>query len=87
MNRFLQKCVEDFEEVSAEIGLIPALLYSTLIILMTIVGFVVVLILGALVLALSPLVLAVVLGAMWSSRSDRTKLGRAKPAPDPWLSE
>jgi uncharacterized membrane protein YphA (DoxX/SURF4 family) len=87
MNRFLRKCVEDFEEVSGEIGLIPALLWATLIIIMTVVGFVVALILGALVLTLSPLVLVVVLGTLWSSRSDRAMVVRAKQAPDPWLSE
>ncbi len=87
MNGYLRGCVEDFERVSGEIGFLPALLLASLIVLVTFVGFGVALILGALVLALSPLVLVVVLGALRSSRSDRAKLGRAKQAPDPWLSE
>jgi uncharacterized membrane protein YphA (DoxX/SURF4 family) len=87
MNQYLRRCVEDFERVSTEIGFLPALLWATLIIIMTVVGFGVGLILGALVLALSPLVLVVVLGALWSSRSDRAMVVRAKQAPDPWLSE
>ncbi len=82
-----RRSVDEFERVSTEIGFLPALLWATLIIFMTIVGSIVVLILAALVLALSPLVLVVVLGALWYSRTDRAKMGRAKPAPDPWLSE
>ena len=88
MNRYLRSCVEEFERVSGEIGLIPASLYATLILIMTVVGCVVVLVLGALVLALSPLVLAVVLPALYLSRSGRARAGWSKPpSPDPWLSE
>lgn len=88
MNQYLRSCVEEFERVSGEIGLIPALLYSTLILIMTVVGGVVVLVLGALVLALSPLVLAVVLPALYLSRSADSASGGAKPScMDPWLSE
>ncbi len=87
MRHARSRCVDEFERVSTEIGFLPALLWATLIIFMTIVGSIVVLILAALVLALSPLVLVVVLGTLWYSRSDRAKMGRAKQAPDPWLSE
>ncbi len=87
MNQYLRRCVDEFESVSGEIGFLPALLIATLIILLTFVGFVIALILGIMLLALSPLVLVVVLGALWSSRSDRAMVVRAKQAPDPWLSE
>ena len=88
MNEYLRSCVEEFERVSGEIGIIPALLNATLILIMTAVGCVVVLVLGALVLALSPLVLAVVLPASYLSRSGRARAGWSKPpSPDPWLSE
>ena len=88
MDQYLRSCVEEFERVSGEIGFLPALLYSTLLILMSIVGLVVVLFLGALVLALSPLVLAVIVPASFLSRSGRARAGWSKPpSPDPWLSE
>jgi hypothetical protein len=50
MNQYLRRCVEDFERVSTEIGFLPALLWATLIIIMTVVGFGVALILVSLVL-------------------------------------
>jgi Flp pilus assembly protein TadB len=88
MNESLRSCVEEFERGSGEIGLLPALLYATLILIMTIVGGVVVLVLGTLVLVLSPLVLAVVLPALYLSRSAGSASGGAKPScMDPWLSE
>jgi len=88
MNRYLRSCVEEFERVSGEIGFLPALLYSTLLILMSIVGLVVVVSLGALFLALSPLVLAVVMPALYFSRPGRSWVGWSKPpSPDPWLSD
>ena len=88
MDQYLRSCVEEFERVSGEIGFLPALLYSTLLILMSIVGLLVVLSLGALVLALSPLVLAVIVPALCLSRSGRARPGWSKPpSPDPWLSE
>ena len=40
MNGYLGRCVDEFERVSTEIGFLPALLWATLIIFMTIVGFV-----------------------------------------------
>ncbi len=88
MNQYLRRCVEDFERVSGEIGFLPALLWATLIIFMTIVGSIVVVILAALVLALSPLVLAIISVALYRSRSGRKCAVGTKPsACDPWLSE
>lgn len=88
MNQYLRSCVEEFERVSGEIGFLPALLWATLVILMTAVGSIVVVILAALVLALSPLVLAVIVPALYLSRSERERVGWSKPpSPDPWLSE
>ena len=86
MNQYLSRCVEEFERVGGEIGLLPALLLATLIILMTVVGSIVVLILAALVLALSPLVLAIIWLASYRSRTCRKEAGGMKPmAYDSWL--
>jgi hypothetical protein len=88
MSQAWRYCVEEFGEASTEIGFFPALLLATLIVLMTVIASVLALVLGALVLALSPLVLAVVLPALYISRSERAMAGWSKPpSPDPWLSE
>lgn len=88
MNRYLGRCVEEFERVSGEIGFLPALLLSTSIIFMTVLGSIVVMILAALVLALSPLVLAIISVDLYRSRSGRKCAGGTKRvAFDPWLSE
>ena len=88
MNRYLGRCVEEFERVSGEIGYLPALLYSTLLILMTVVGSIVVMVLAALVLASSPLVLAIVWAASFRSQSCRKGAVGMKPVTsDPWFSE
>ena len=86
MNHYLSRCVEEFERVGGEIGLIPALLLATLIIFTTVLGSIVVMILAALVL--SPLVLAIIWVASYRSRSCRKGVGGTKSvAFDPWLSE
>ena len=88
MNRYLGRCVEEFERVSGEIGLLPASLWATLMILMTVVGSIVVMLLAALVLASSPLVLAIIWVASFQSRSCRKgKVGMKPVTSDPWFSE
>ena len=88
MNRYLGRCVEEFERVSEEIGLLPALLFDTLIIFMTVLGSNVVMILVAIVLALSPLVLAIIWVASFQSPSYRKGAVGMKPVTsDPWFSE
>ena len=88
MNGYLGRCVEEFERVGGEIGYLPALLYSTLLILMTVLGSIAVMFLAALVLASSPLVLAIVWVASFRSRSCRKGAVGVKPVTsDPWFSE
>ena len=88
MNRYLARCVEEFERVSGEIGFLSALLFATLIIFMMVLGSIVVMILVAIVLALSPLVLAIIWVASFQSRSCRKGAAGMKPVTsDPWLSE
>ncbi len=88
MNGYLGRCVEEFERVGEEIGYLPALLYSTLLILMTVVGSIAVMLLAAVVLALSPLVLAIIWVASFQSRSCRKGAVGMKPVTsDPWFSE
>ena len=88
MNRYLGRCVEEFDRVGEEIGYLPALLYSTLLILMTVVGSIAVMLLAAVVLALSPLVLAIILVASFQSRSCRKgTVGMKSVTSDPWFSE
>jgi hypothetical protein len=88
MGGFLRGWREGFEEASEVFGVVGALLYLCLVVVLTVVGSVVVLILGALTLALLPLAVVVALAALCASGSGRAKLGGAKPAPsDPWLSE
>ncbi len=88
MNRYLGRCVEEFERVGGEIGYLPALLYSTLLILMTVVGSIAVMVLAALVLASSPLVLAII---GWPrsgpGRAERVTVGMKPVTSDPWFSE
>ena len=88
MNQYLRRCVEEFEQVAREIGYLPALLFSTLLILMTVIGSIVVMVLAALVLASSPLVLAIIWAASFQSRSCRKGAVGMKPVTsDPWFSE
>ena len=88
MNRYLGRCVEEFEQVSGEIGLLPALLWAALVILMTVVGSIAVMVLAAVVLASSPLVLAIIGVASFQSRSCRKGTVGMKPVTsDPWFSE
>ena len=88
MNHYLSRCVEEFERVCGEIGLLPALLLATLIIFMTVVGSIVVMILAALVLVLSPLVLTIVWVNFYWSRTCRRGAVETKPMVfDSWLSE
>ena len=88
MNRYLGRCAEEFERVGEEIGYLPALLWATLLILMTVVGSVVVMLLAALILASSPLVLAIVWAASFRSRSCRKgEVGMKPVTSDTWFSE
>ena len=88
MNRYLGRCVGEFEQVSGEIGLLPASLWASLMILMTVVGSIAVMVLAALVLASSPLVLAIIWVVSFQSRSCRKGAGGTKQmAFDPWFSE
>jgi hypothetical protein len=88
MNGYLGRCVEEFERVSEEIGFLPASLWASLIILMTIVGSIVMMVLAVLVLASSPLVLAIIWVASSKSRSCRKGAeGTKQVALDPWFSE
>jgi hypothetical protein len=88
MNGYLGRCVEEFERVGEEIGYLPASLWASLIILMTVVGSIVVMVLAALVLASSPLVLAIIGVASFQSRSCRKGAVGMKPVTsDPWFSE
>ena len=88
MNHYLRRCVEEFEQVAREIGLLPALLFATLIIFMTALGSIIVMILVAIVLALSPLALAIIWVASFQSRSCRKGAVGMKPVTsDPWFSE
>ena len=88
MNRYLGRCVEEFERVAEEIGYLPTLLYSTLLILMTIVGSIAVILLAGLILASSPLVLAVIWVASFQSRScQKGEVVMKVVTSDPWFSE
>ena len=87
MNEFSKGWVEEYQEASEVFGAVGALLYFSLLVVLGILGSIVVLIVGALALALSPVILVVAFGAFCLSRSGRMKHDGAKPPPDPWLSE
>ena len=88
MNGYVGRCVEEYYRVGEEIGFLPALLYSTLLVVMTVFGSIVVMALAAIILASSPLVLAIVWVASFRSRSCRMgEVGMKQVTSDPWFSE
>lgn len=88
MGGCLRACVEEFEGAREVVGDLRALAFVTLLVSITLVGLVVLLILGALVLALFPVALLIGLVAMLVSWSKQAGRDVGKPTPqDPWLSE
>ena len=88
MNGCLRACVEEFEGAREVVGDLGALAFVSLLVAITLVSLVVFLILGVLLLALSPVALLIGMVAMLVSWSKRAGRGEGKPpTPDPWLTE
>jgi hypothetical protein len=87
-NQLLQGWVEEFEEAREVFGVVGALLYFCLLVVLGILGSVVVLIVATLALALLPMAAGVALAAWCASRWQQSSQGGAKPDPlDPGLVE
>jgi hypothetical protein len=84
----LQGWAEEYQEASEVFGVVGALLYFCLLVVIGIVGLVVVLIVGAMALALLPMATVVAMAVMCSSKwQQSSRVGTKPPLPDSWLTE
>jgi hypothetical protein len=88
MHPLSQGWVVEFQDAREVFGVLGALLYFCLLVVLGVVGLVVVLIIGAIAVALLPIAGVVALVVLGASRSNQAEVGGTKPLPtDPWLSE